>query len=420
MKMITKAKMISLTITSMMTSSMSILGSASIITMLLRSEKKLGSTYRRLLFGMSIMDIIFSLSVVTGSFASPKGTPLVWSPVGNTTTCTLQGWALYSGNIGLTFYNCSLCLYYTLSIARNIKKDMMIRIERFFHAIPALWLVFSTIFLLKTKSINNFGVSCMISSYPRGCDSKTSDVECTRGENARHYRMILHVFPIMIGFVVICASMAVLCHSIRSQEKKMKAFRLNLQASLPQSILELRKDSITEVNSSTFPRVRRQKESAGTRLRKDAFKQAMCHVVAYFLSYAFAVIFQLIAFTGKMSFVAWYLQQLTTPAQGFFNFIVFLRPRIMSVRASRPELSLLQTLRWIFEHNGEDNDRHVLACQELSLPPERRQSRRYTAREWHMKTRAEEMKVLEEEKMPEEKDTTQHNDGSSSSLFATN
>ena len=400
--MVTKAKMILLTVTSMSTASLSIIGSVAIMTMLLRSERKLNSTYRRLLFGMSFMDIIFSSSIATGSFASPKGTAVIWSPLGNTATCSVQGWALYSGNIGLTFYNCSLCLYYTLSIAKNVKTEKMVKIERFFHALPAIWILSTTIFLFSTQSFNNFGVSCMIASYPKGCDSNP-DVECTRGLNAKFYRLILHVIPVMLIFIIICGAMVVLCRSIRDQERKMKSYDVNLaNSTLPESIVALRRNSagvdgrggISLRGESSSPR---RKNSLGVRLRKEAFKQALWHVIAYFVSYVFAVIFQIIAFAGTMNFVAWYLQQLTTPAQGFFNFIVFLRPRVVSARASHPELSLFQAVQFIFRNNGDESNRHVLACQELSLPPERRQSGRYTSREWHLKTRTEELKALEEE-----------------------
>ena len=406
--MVTEGQVIAVTVIGSVTGSMSTFGSIAIIAMLLRSEKKLRSTYRRLLFCMSVADIIFSTSIVCASFPSPKDTPGVWSPMGNTFTCALQGLALYSGNIGLTFYNCSLCLYFFLSIAKNVQREQMIKIERFFHAIPILWILSTDSFLLATESFNNFGVACMVSSYPRGCDSN-NEVECTRGFNSTLYRLILHLLPIILVFFIISAAMITLCISLRAQEQKMETYRANL-GTLPESLVAIRRErSLLNTQSSlergNMPKIKRR-ESIGDRLRRDAYKQAMCHIFAYFISYVFAMIFQgIVSFTGEINFPFWILQQLTAPTQGFFNFIVFLRPRVIAVRSNNPDLSLFPAILRTIKNNEEyvDPSRTFQSYRQHTCRSPRRESRRYTAREWHLlKKDNEEKLVMEMQKLEEE------------------
>jgi hypothetical protein len=391
--MVTEGDVIAVTIIGFVTGGLSTCGSVAIIIMLLRSEKKLSSTYRRLLFGMSATDIVFSTSIMLGSTLSPKDTVGLWMPMGNLTTCTLQGLALYSGNIGLTFYNCSLCLYYYLSLAENVQRDRMIKIERFFHAVPIAWILSTSTLLLSTDSFNNFGIVCMISSSPKGCDSN-DEVECTRGIHAKFYRMFFHLLPIILIFIIICSSMSRICLSIRAQEQKMETYRANL-GTLPDSIRAIRQErnTTTSFDIENMPRPSRRRESVGDRLRRDACKQALCHVFAYFLSYVFSMIFQgIVTFTGEVNVTFWVLQQLTAPTQGFFNFIVFLRPRVIAVRNHNPELSLFAAVRRTIKNNEEIQDvsRPFGGSHRNSALSPRRESRRYTAREWHLKSVTEE------------------------------
>jgi glycerol uptake facilitator-like aquaporin len=63
--------------------------SAIMITMILRSTTKLSKPLRRIIFGMTVFDLILSISDVTSSLPSPSGMSLL--AVGNEITCTFQG-----------------------------------------------------------------------------------------------------------------------------------------------------------------------------------------------------------------------------------------------------------------------------------------------------------------------------------------
>ena len=67
----------------------SFLGSTIITVMIWRSVTKLTKPYRRIVFMMSVYDIVQSLSFIMSTFTSPRGS-IVWA-VGNDATCTAQG-----------------------------------------------------------------------------------------------------------------------------------------------------------------------------------------------------------------------------------------------------------------------------------------------------------------------------------------
>ena len=389
-------KLISVTIIPVVTATLSIIGSLTIIVMLIRSDKKLASTYRRLLFGMSIMDIASSTAISFSSFASPKETSELWNPVGNTATCTAQGVVVYSGQIGLSMYNCSLCLYYTLSIVKNMKREEMLKVERFFHFIPAFWILSTVPFLLVTESFNAFDVFCMIESHPQGCDTD-DNVDCTRGLNARSYRICFYLVPTALTFIIICWSVIALGLSVRGHEQKVQEYRANL-CTLPESINAIRKTNPFSSSQSSesdeqeltayVSKKSTPRESLDTRVRKEAYKQAIYYIFAIVLSHIFGLIFQgMRQLRGETIYILWVLQQLTMPTQGFFNFIVFLRPRVLSLRSLNPELSLMQSVRIAIKDNGVEADELTRSYRQKTSPEWTRQL--YTAREWHLKTLGE-------------------------------
>jgi len=72
-------------------------------------------------------------------------------------------------------------------------------------------------------------------------------------------------------------------------------------------------------------------------------KQAALYVAAFFFPFFFPILFQVnLAKTGTRSFLLFILLGIFTPLQGFFNFFVFLRPRLISFRKKNPEISFVQ------------------------------------------------------------------------------
>ena len=108
------------------TGSISVIASSIIIYLIIRSDDKLGSVYHRIMFGMTIADVISSTAMALTSLPMPRDlTPYnlpyadVWvgTRLGNQGTCSAQGFFFNFGIIAVFVYNGMLCLYYALTIA---------------------------------------------------------------------------------------------------------------------------------------------------------------------------------------------------------------------------------------------------------------------------------------------------------------
>ena len=131
-----------------------------IIVVLLRSPKKLKSLYRRLVFGLSCMDIVHSLTYVAGGLPVPNdaGSWHSTNAIGNVTTCNIQGFMNYTGLMGSLCYACMLRIYFTLVIVYS-KNDNLIKksVEPFFHTFSILIPLGLGIFLMATNQCLHVG-----------------------------------------------------------------------------------------------------------------------------------------------------------------------------------------------------------------------------------------------------------------------
>ena len=366
----------------MVTGSISVIGSVTIILMIFRSTEKLKTSYHRILFGMSFLDIIFSFAYLLSTIPAPSDTPSPWGLLyGNTTTCTIQGVMLFTGNVGCNMYNCSLAMFYMLKIAYGIKNETIKKqIEPFFHGIPLLYLISSNIFLLSKQSFNHLSTVCMITPYPRGCHLDP-DVPCTRGEYASLYLATFYGAPVIIIFGVIFLAMGRLYYAVRAQEIKMRKYQLSVYT-LPDGVESLRRRIDPRKSSDITPQqppelstwqmilmkfvpsydpqggrsgVAREatgrciisaktpvRTSLAQKRREEAMIQCFLYVSSYFIPIAFTVAHHISVKSGKFVYPIWVLTQIFSPLQGFLNFIVFIRPRVLGFREADSELSFRQ------------------------------------------------------------------------------
>jgi len=397
----------------MITGSLSVLGSSTIIFMVFGSREKLSTTYHRILFGMSSMDIIYSTASLLSTIPFPRDTPSLWGLMyGNTATCTIQGLFLFSGNIGSNAYNCSLAMFYMLTIVYGVRDELMKkRIEPFFHAVPLVYIVGADIFLLIKKSFNPLGTMCLITPYPRGCQFDPN-VNCARGEHAAEDFWSFHAWPVITMFFIVLLVMAKLYHAVRSQEKKMQSYQIS--STLPVSIQRLR--NTTPVETSTpegtsqmswlrsllrktfrFSQPAQNvhvspRESQFARKRRDSMIQCFLYVLAFFICYIFVTIHQLLLKRGKLSYTIWVLAQIFTPLQGLLNFFVFVRPRMMGFKRAELDLTLFQAFMKAVTSTMITPVLHQETRRRKSLrDTQQNGGKRFTAREFHLR----ELKELE-------------------------
>jgi hypothetical protein len=129
--------------------SISLISSLLIICIIFRSLTRLNSIYHRIMFGISVADIIVSTAIVFARSAMPrqgisKALDFYFASCdhrrGTIQTCNIQGFFFAVGSLLTSTYNSSLCWYYYCVIVKAMSDEAIRkRMEPFMHGIPIIW-----------------------------------------------------------------------------------------------------------------------------------------------------------------------------------------------------------------------------------------------------------------------------------------
>ena len=143
------------------TGSISAVSSSLIIYLIYRSKPKLSTIYHRIMFGMSVADIMASTAMALTTLPMPRNDDPYWAEtfsiaedvqdglgtvywrdqtkLGTRQTCVAQGFFVAIGIIIMFSYNGTLCVYYACAIALRMKEaKIRKKIEPFIHGLPLL------------------------------------------------------------------------------------------------------------------------------------------------------------------------------------------------------------------------------------------------------------------------------------------
>ena len=353
--------------------SVSTIASTCLAVHILRSNHGLSTTYHRLVFGLSVGDIMSSFGYALASTMVPKEMNyFVPYAQGNMTTCTTQGFILAVGSLIVTLYNCSICLYY-LSIIRYNKKDEYIRnkLEPWFHGISIIIpLVVGFIFMaMKAFNVNKSGCFIVPNNPPHCIGYENGDtpkgfnsIPCGRGDGGEN--PILYLVTSIVGFgsvliatpTVIVVTMLLMYRSVSKIEQRMQnygvsALRLNAQSRGGNRGDNCETKSTRSANEQGMmsklnrffmfmipPCLRRddQPRLASRSNRATSQKRAILHMAAgYAFAWAFVQIPFIFYFFLHESYAKAILNACLTPLQGLFNFLVFMSPKVRSAKRPR-------------------------------------------------------------------------------------
>ena len=172
----------------MITGSLSLFSSLTVMVMILKSKKKLSSSYRRFIFGISTADVIFSMGHIASSLPNYSNT--VWGAMGNQQTCEAQGITLQIGGSAGALYMTFFCIYFFTAIHFPMsKKKLAQKFEPFLHLFTIVFSLSTGLYLFVKGNYNPVESTffCWISSFPMGC-SVNGPVECIRGADAVQMR----------------------------------------------------------------------------------------------------------------------------------------------------------------------------------------------------------------------------------------
>lgn len=317
-----------LAVVPIVSSILSILGSSSILYVIISRRKiKLSKTYHRILLCMSIMDIVQSLAHAFSTAAIPSGTEGVFGAIGNVGTCTAQGFFITLG-YAVPLYNVALSFYYLVSV---FDQRWTRGLEKFSHMISLGVPTCLAIAGLIGNNFNNLGTICFFNEFPRHCNNDPN-VECSRGSDSKVYQYIIGIF-LIVALVILPINMFLLCLIVNRQHNKM----------YKKYIKQFKIRRIDSKHNKT-PRKKKHRicfffKVESTQSRKVVV-QASCYVSAFLLTFLGTIIDAIIwnYAPDKRCFILVLICKIFYPIQGLFNFLIFIRPRIIRLRKNNPRL----------------------------------------------------------------------------------
>ena len=311
---------------------LSLMGSLFIFQDVIIHKRPIDRAYYRIMIGLSCSDMIASTVNIFSTWPiPPDGDTFLAS--GTTATCTAQGFFNELGNLATPLYNTSLCLYYVLVIRQAWSEDRIrARAEPYMHAVPILIASTIAILGLPFTLYNNSGWLCWIAKYPKGC----SGSDCTRGVHADIFRWV-HYAIIWSAIICVTVGMYLIYLKVKSFDRRE-----------------------AQENNDEVAKMERS--------RKVAIQSAL-FVGALYLTWSFTTITRIYQVTtGNNSTTLLVLMAIFFPLQGFFNFLVYCRPRYLRCKSRNPNLTTRKLL-WLTLHPEEHTkSRGQAATQERQAP----------------------------------------------------
>lgn len=296
---------------------LSIIGSSCIIYRILAHPNHIRKIHKRIVFCMSAMDVIQSLALGFSTFPAPRDSHTIYA-YGNVVTCDIQGFIHHMGQ-SVMCYNSVLTLTFLLRIRFNMsEKKIRTRIEPFLHLISFVWPLATAVVALK-MDLYNFGSNrCWIHPYPFDC-TKDENIPCTRGQNAFLWRWVLFAGLSGIWMIWLPLSNIWIYCTVRRLEVRIGK-RLITSSSGTQS------SSSRKIQVTTSEKT------------KTLGIQCILYSIIIYMTVLWPFIARIVEQkTGLEPFWLVITNQVFYPLQGFFNWIIFMRPQMMKLRRESPE-----------------------------------------------------------------------------------
>ena len=279
------------------------------------------SSFHRILFGLSVIDLTTSFAVFMGTWPIPVGTTGVYLASGNKGLCTAQGFWIQLG-VGAPLYNASLSVYYFLVIFKGWREHQIKKVEPFLHAIPIIFALTTSIIVAATDNFRSSNVWCWISM-----------------DNIA-MRFGFFYGPIWAAILWVTCSMAAIYCRFLVQERKNKRYQGSGQAgNNAQQLHSTATNVIGRLQSTTNIGNTGMRSSTVSTSRSKSSKiagQALCYVGSFYLTFLFPSWTRISQMMGRQPpFAVVAMFTIFFPMQGFYNALVFFRPKIKSYLSER-------------------------------------------------------------------------------------
>lgn len=215
------------------------------------------TSYHRMIFSISLLDVIHSISSALSTILVPTSTGAVFAH-GTIETCAAQGF-FQQLTPTIVIYMAVMNTYFMLKIRYNVSDAVFHRrYELLFHAIPIVFFLITGTTGLSLKIFNAVLIpelGCWLGSYPLGCIF--TNTLCTRGykiaEYIDLYAWSFAYFWLFLSAAVVLLNSVLIYTTLHAQEEKnAKYFAARLQHGTSSNIAMYMSSSASNVIALEF------------------------------------------------------------------------------------------------------------------------------------------------------------------------
>lgn len=302
------------------------------------------SVYHRLLLGLAVSDIIASVGFFLSTWPIPEESNHAWGAIGNIQTCEFQGFLVQLG-LATCLYNAFLSVYYVLLVRFNFKKEskQMLCLEQVAHTAALVLALGTAIASLVLNLYNDANLWCWIAPHPLDCENSITAEDgvgtCVRGNNAWVYRMAFYFSWLWMSFAVVVVSMAILTYTVRQQWQKMDRYRYPAASGSSNSTMT------PTTTIKTTPKKSKKKSSPADNKMRSVMIQSLLYIAAFLVT-ALPVSIARVVQAKYNCTSTFFPLSLTTvmvfPLQGFWNALIYFRPKYLKWRVQKRREGLLR------------------------------------------------------------------------------
>ena len=337
------------------TGSISLSASVALVSMIYLTPKCLSTPYRRLIFGMSVFDIMQSLGILTGPFAVPSGSSNAPWAIGTTASCELNGFISLLGSVAVPIYTFALSVRFFCKL--NLRMDDEVftkKIEKWFH-LSILLVVILCFVALVMDTFNPLpsGSFCYVEEYPFFCRDHPEWVgECQRGNGSETLAYVVTGIT-CVCFLGIIVNLSMLCIQSIYIERIYRSRAGDLHHSADYSCV---RRFFCFIPCRNYQQLDHEPDADYVlRLYKmETFIQSILYVGSFFLCYVCPMMQTIGSFFNYQFPTPFpYFISILYPLGGFFNVLTYTRPKVVRLRHAFPDFSRLRAFYIVMRAGGE-------------------------------------------------------------------
>jgi hypothetical protein len=332
------------------------------------------------LLGYSFIDLIVSLIYASSSLPVPKGTPGTFGAMGNWTTCQVTGFFLQF-NASLGVYWAFICFYYVAMVRYRVPEKSIVKYEICVHGLAYLLPLSLGIAMVILKMYNPTNINaghCFVNCYPANC-LRDENVQCERRANYSIWSLI-NMIPAILASLVVIVSSILTCRAVKRTQLRQSRWNFSSSMLIPPTAsadqsTELQPNNTSPNNAPnrSFRRsmslqmmnwtssmrlsgINNNQNGGEVSNMAETTRQVRIQTILYIASYATSAIpFSVMQLStlfldgveeNRTYYFFWVvLLKLTLSTTGTWNFLIYCRPRMISLRKRNPDASSLSLLR---------------------------------------------------------------------------